>query len=133
MIFIFAIYLLHTTGELCLSPVGLSAMTRLSVTSMVGLMMGTWFLASGAGNAVAAIIAQATAAEGAPGESVVLKVYQNVGWIAIGVGIVMGAVSPFLTKLMHLDTLRDDGAPDPAVVDTFGANTDPGDPTKTIG
>ena len=86
VVFIFLIYLLHTTGELCLSPVGLSAMTRLSTSSMVGLIMGTWFLASGAGNAVAALIAQATAAEGPNGESVVLQVYSNVGWLAVAVG-----------------------------------------------
>ncbi|MCK5750979.1 MAG: hypothetical protein KAH44_32480, partial [Oricola sp.] len=66
--------LLHTTGELCLSPVGLSAMTRLSTARMVGLIMGAWFLASGAGNFVAGLIAQATAAEGAEGENVVLQV-----------------------------------------------------------
>lgn len=138
VIFIFLIYLLHTTGELCLSPVGLSAMTRLSVTSMVGLMMGAWFLASGAGNAVAALIAQATASGGEGGGAAdaaqVLSVYSKVGWYSIGVGVVFAIVSPFLTKMMHLDTLRDDGtAEDRATIDTFGSNTDPGDPEKTIG
>ena len=91
-----------------MSPVGLSAMTRLSVTNMVGLMMGTWFLASGAGNAVAAIIAQATAVTGPNGESMVLDVYSKVGWIAIGVGVFMLVISPWITKMMHLDTLTDD-------------------------
>ncbi|WP_084395994.1 peptide MFS transporter [Henriciella aquimarina] len=138
VIFIFLIYLLHTTGELCLSPVGLSAMTRLSVTSMVGLMMGAWFLASGAGNAVAALIAQATAAggEGAEGANIeqVLSVYTKVGWFAIGVGVFFAVISPFLTKMMHLDTLRDDDAPqDQPTLDTFGSVTDPGDRDKTIG
>lgn len=108
VIFIFLIYLLHTTGELCMSPVGLSAMTRLSVTNMVGLMMGAWFLASGAGNAVAAIIAQATAAGGPDGESQVLVVYSKVGWIAIGVGVAMMLAAPIIKKYMHLDTLKDD-------------------------
>ena len=131
VIFIFLIYLLHTTGELCLSPVGLSAMTRLSVSSMVGLMMGAWFLASGAGNAVAAMIAQATAAVGPDGESMVLQVYSNVGWFAIGVGVLMGLLAPFLTKFMHLDSLSDDDAP--GTVDTGGSIMDPGDQGKTIG
>ena len=108
VIFIFLIYLLHTTGELCLSPVGLSAMTRLSVPSMVGLMMGTWFLASGAGNAVAALVAQATAAPGPDGEPMVLDVYRKVGQFAIGAGAVLAAASPFLSRLMHLDSLSDD-------------------------
>lgn len=105
VIFIFLIYLLHTTGEICLSPVGLSAMSRLSVPSMVGLIMGTWFLASGAGNAVAAIIAQATAAVGADGESQVLAVYSNVGWVSIAVAGALAISSPLLKRLMHLDTL----------------------------
>ena len=43
-------YLLHTIGELCLSPVGLSAMTRLAPARVVGLMMGVWFLATSVGN-----------------------------------------------------------------------------------
>ncbi|WP_084418659.1 peptide MFS transporter [Henriciella litoralis] len=135
VIFIFLIYLLHTTGELCLSPVGLSAMTRLSVTSMVGLMMGAWFLASGAGNAVAALIAQATAAGGEGGEAAsaaqVLSVYSKVGWISIGVGVAFAALSPILTKFMHLDTLEDDD--NPGTVDTGGAIKPGGDTGKTLG
>ncbi len=107
VIFIFLIYLLHTTGELCLSPVGLSAMTRLSTPNMVGLIMGTWFLASGAGNAVAALIAQATVAEGG-GTQQVLAVYNNVGRMAVMVGVALIALSPLLKKYMHLDTLEED-------------------------
>jgi POT family proton-dependent oligopeptide transporter len=45
-----SVYLLHTIGELCLSPVGLSAMTRLAPTRIVGLMMGVWFMATSVGN-----------------------------------------------------------------------------------
>lgn len=108
VIFIFLIYLLHTTGELFMSPVGLSAMTRLSPMKMVGLIMGAWFLASGAGNMVASFIAQATAATGPNGESLVMGVYQKVGWVAIGVGVAMMAVAPMITKYMHLDTLADE-------------------------
>jgi POT family proton-dependent oligopeptide transporter len=47
---LFGVYLLHTIGELCLSPVGLSAMTKLAPTRVVGQMMGVWFLASSIGN-----------------------------------------------------------------------------------
>ena len=43
-------YLLHTSGELCLSPVGLSVMTKLAPARIVGLMMGIWFLAASVGN-----------------------------------------------------------------------------------
>ena len=108
VIFIFLIYLLHTTGELCMSPVGLSAMTRLSPTKMVGLMMGTWFLASAAGNSVSALIAQATAVTGPNGESMVLSVYSKVGWYAIGISVVMALAAPWIKKGMHLDTLTND-------------------------
>ncbi|MEM9989062.1 MAG: peptide MFS transporter [Pseudomonadota bacterium] len=117
VLFIFLIYLLHTTGELFLSPVGLSAMTRLSVPSMVGLIMGAWFLASGAGNFVASLIAQATAAESADGTNVVLEVYSNVGWLAMAVGVGLLLISPFINYLMHLNTLNDDPAPDHGFTD----------------
>ncbi|MDA8708674.1 peptide MFS transporter [Hellea sp.] len=107
VIFIFLIYLLHTTGELCLSPVGLSAMTRLSTPKMVGLIMGAWFLASGAGNFAAAQIAQLTSADGG-GADQVIQVYSTVGKLAVGVGIALIALSPLIKKMMHLDTLDED-------------------------
>lgn len=116
--FICMIYLLHTTGELCLSPVGLSAMTRLSTPNMVGLIMGAWFLASGAGNFVAAQIAKLTSASELEGlnaeaalaetQSVVLGVYTQIGWIAVGVGVALILISPLIKRLMHLDTLEVD-------------------------
>jgi len=109
VLFIFLIYLLHTTGELCLSPVGLSAMTRLTPVFMVGLMMGAWFLASAGGNSVSALIAQATNAEGG-GVEQVLTVYKKVGWLAIGIGVLLLLISPLVKKLMHLDTLAEDTA-----------------------
>ena len=51
-------YLLHTCGELCLSPVGLSAVTRLAVPRVVGVMMGAWFLATAYSEFVAAQLAK---------------------------------------------------------------------------
>ena len=60
VLFIFLIYLLHTTGELCLSPVGLSAMNRLSPAHLASLIMGTWFLASAAGNFIGGLVNFAT-------------------------------------------------------------------------
>ncbi|PWG03825.1 MFS transporter [Sphingosinicella humi] len=106
VIFIFLIYLLHTTGELCLSPVGLSAMTKLAPARMVGLIMGTWFLASAAGNFIGGLIAQATGGEGAAegaAATPVLDVYSTIGWVGIGVGVAVIAVSPFVRRLMHED------------------------------
>jgi POT family proton-dependent oligopeptide transporter len=52
-----AVYFIHTVGELCLSPVGLSTVTKLSPVRMVGLMMGVWFLAASVGNYLAGLVA----------------------------------------------------------------------------
>ncbi len=113
VLFIFLIYLFHTTGELCLSPVGLSAMNRLAPAHVASLMMGTWFFAGATGNFAAGLIAGATGSEAASGEGagreVVMAVYSQIGWIAIGVGIAVVVISPLIKKLMHLDSLRDDG------------------------
>jgi POT family proton-dependent oligopeptide transporter len=111
VIFVFLIYLLHTTGELCLSPVGLSAMNRLAPAHMASLIMGTWFFASAAGNFVAGQISAATGSEEASGagaaKEVVLAVYSKIGWIAVAVGVAVIVVAPLIKRLMHLDTLRD--------------------------
>lgn len=115
VLFIFLVYLLHTTGELCLSPVGLSAMNRLSPTHMASLIMGTWFFASATGNFAAGLIASATGGEGVgeeAGKQVVLDVYSTVGWYAVGIGVLVMVVSPLIKKLMHLDTLVDDTVDD---------------------
>ncbi|MCI0749826.1 MAG: hypothetical protein L0Y32_04690 [Nevskiales bacterium] len=50
-------YLLHTTGELCLSPVGLSAVTKLAPPRYVSQMMGTWFMGAALGNLIGGLIA----------------------------------------------------------------------------
>jgi POT family proton-dependent oligopeptide transporter len=114
VIFIFLIYLLHTTGELCLSPVGLSAMNRLAPAHMASLIMGTWFFASATGNFVAGLIAAATGSEAASGEGAaketVLEVYSQIGWIAVGVGVGIIVISPLVKRLMHLETLKDEEA-----------------------
>ena len=109
MIWVVLLYLLHTMGELCLSPVGLSAVTKLSVGRVVGMMMGAWFLASGFGNYIAGIIAATTGAKTVGGEIIDLaaakatyaKVYMNVGLVAIGIAVVVFLIAPFLKKLGH--------------------------------
>lgn len=104
VLFIFLIYLLHTMGELCLSPVGLSAMTKLAPASMLSLLMGTWFLSSAAGNFIAGLIASATGGGGAGGltdAAPVLSVYGKIGWVAIGAGVAVILVSPLIRRLMH--------------------------------
>ncbi|MCB2048320.1 MAG: peptide MFS transporter [Novosphingobium sp.] len=123
VILIFLIYLLHTTGELCLSPVGLSAMNRLAPAHMASLIMGTWFFASATGNFAAGLIAAATGGEGvgeSAGKAVVLDVYSTVGWVAVGVGVVVLVISPLIRRLMHLDTLVDDNVSDDLVGEGAG-------------
>ena len=110
VVWIILIYLLHTLGELCLSPVGLSSVTKLSPQRIVGFMMGMWFFASAAGNYVAGLIARATSSEssGVSGEvynlaqkQSFIDVYTDVGLMAIGCGIVLALITPLLKKLMH--------------------------------
>jgi POT family proton-dependent oligopeptide transporter len=64
-----ATYLLHTFGELCLSPVGLSSVTKLAPRRLVGQMMGVWFLAASLGNLIAGILAGEFHAEAVAGMS----------------------------------------------------------------
>ncbi|MEO7277616.1 MAG: peptide MFS transporter [Sphingomicrobium sp.] len=107
MIFVILLYLLQSTAELCFSPIGLSSMTRLSTASMVGLMMGTWFLATAGGNFLAAKIAQATGGDGVDADHV-LQVYSTIGWTVIVIGFLAIPVSLLITRLMHLDQLKTD-------------------------
>ena len=122
VIWIVLIYLLHTLGELCLSPVGLSSVTKLSPQRIVGFMMGMWFFASAAGNYVASLIAKGTAGDpvlkiaeriyfqvmNLPEDTFTfnqkngfMDVYTDVGLIAIGCGIFLAIITPLLRKLMH--------------------------------
>jgi len=109
LIWLVLIYLLHTTGELCLSPVGLSMITKLSVLRVVGMMMGVWFLASAGANFIAGLIARLTSAPTQAGKVVdaaaaaakYMEVYRDVGLIAIGVGIFLLLISPVLRRGMH--------------------------------
>ena len=103
VVFIFLLYLLHTTGELCLSPVGLSAVTRLAPARLGGLLMGAWFFATAIGNFMAGLIAQATQPTGAQGAEQVGLVYTKVGLVAVIVGVVTIAVSPLIRRLMRAD------------------------------
>ena len=116
---IFLGYLLHTTGELCLSPVGLSMVTRLSPTRLVSTVMGAWFLATAFSQFLAAIIAQFTGVtEGGYGEGLVPvprdtvhvygDVFGSIALTAIGSSVVCFLLVPLLKRWMH------EGAVEPA-------------------
>ncbi|TDJ63741.1 MAG: MFS transporter [Proteobacteria bacterium] len=102
-------YFLFTTGELCLSPVGLSMVTRLSVTRVLGLMMGVWFLSASLSSYVAGIIAAAASIHSTDGgnfdRTAALVVYSEtfgmLAKIAIGVGLLVMLLAPFVHRYMH--------------------------------
>ncbi len=109
VLFIFLLYFLQTTGELCLSPVGLSAMNRLAPRHLASLIMGAWFFATAGGQFLAGTIGALTGGkDGAMTKAATITIYSTIGWWAIGIGVAVAAVSPIVKKLMHLDTLRDD-------------------------
>ena len=108
VIFVFLLYLLHTTGELCLSPVGLSAMNRLAPPFMASLIMGAWFYMTAVGNFVGGKIGEATGGHGGEmSKELTLNVYNTIGWWTIGIGVVVLLLSPIVKRWMHLDTLED--------------------------
>ncbi len=102
-------YLIHSIGELCLSPVGLSMITKLSIARVVGLMMGVWFLSSAMAQYVGGIVAQFASVETVGGEvtnpalslSTYMGVFQTIGLWAIGIGVFLFLLSPLLKKWMH--------------------------------
>ena len=104
---VFTIALLVITfGELCLSPIGLSIMTKLSTEKLQGLMMGMWFLASAYGQYVAGIIGanMATAKEGASNMDALIAYtdgYKQLGIYALIAGVVLILISPMVKKLMQ--------------------------------
>ncbi len=108
VIFIFLYYLLATTAELCLSPVGLSAMNRLAPKFLASLIMGAWFYMTAVGNFVAGKIGEATGGHGGEmSKEKLLEVYEMFGWISIGAAAVVLLLSPIVKRWMHLDTLED--------------------------
>jgi POT family proton-dependent oligopeptide transporter len=108
VIFVFLYYLLATTGELCLSPVGLSAMNRLAPSFLASLIMGAWFYMTAVGNFVAGKIGEATGGHGGEmSKEKLLDIYETFGWISIGAAVAVLAISPIVRRWMHLDTLQD--------------------------
>ncbi len=111
-------YLFQTTGELCLSPVGLSMVTKLSPKILVSTVMGAWFLASAFSQLLAAIIAQFTGvAEGGEGGTTIpipsetVQVYGDVfGKIAIA-ALISGGICLLLVPLLKRWMHEEPGAP----------------------
>ncbi|MCB9635585.1 MAG: peptide MFS transporter [Sandaracinus sp.] len=139
LLFLIGGYLLHTTGELCLSPIGLSMVTKLSPHKITAMVMGGWFLSSAMAHHLAGLIALLTsppetgAAAGtlavdtgliaSVGDRSVelltsydnlanyLVVFKQIGYVALGVAVLCFAMAPLLTKWMHLDAPDTDELP----------------------
>ena len=87
-------YVLHTVGELCLSPVGLSAMTKLAPVRIAGLVMGIWFLATSVGNYIGGRVSGFYESFPLP------SLFTAVGVFGIAAGLVMFALTPPIKRLM---------------------------------
>ena len=102
-------YFLHTCGELCLSPVGLSAVTKLSPVKIVGFMMGVWFLATASSEFIASVLANIASVDTSNGNAPdlniakqsYLKLFEYLFYTGIGFGALLLVLSPIIKKLMH--------------------------------
>jgi POT family proton-dependent oligopeptide transporter len=88
-------YLLHVMGELCLSPVGLSATTKLAPARVVGLMMGIWFLSLALGNYLGGLVASKYEAFPLP------MLFGGVGGFAILAGLVLALAVKPIGRMLH--------------------------------
>ena len=103
------LYLVHSAAELCISPVGLSMITKLSIARVVGLMMGVWFLSISCAQYVAGVVAQVASVETVGGQVTNLKVsletyagvFQTIGLTSVIIGGVLLVLSPVIKKWMH--------------------------------
>ena len=103
------LYLIHSMAELCISPVGLSMVTKLSIARVVGMMMGVWFLSISVAQYFAGMVAQVASVETVGGQvtnpKVSLETYAGTFWtiglVAAAIGVFLLIVSPLIRKWMH--------------------------------
>jgi POT family proton-dependent oligopeptide transporter len=91
-----AVYFLQTMGELCLSPVGLSAVTKLSPARMVGMMLGVWFLSISIGSYIAGLTTQLF-----EGDSTVVltKAFGIFAAITLAAAVILAVITPLIKKM----------------------------------
>jgi POT family proton-dependent oligopeptide transporter len=103
------LYLIHSVAELCISPVGLSMITKLSIARIVGMMMGVWFLSISCAQYVAGVVAQFASVETVGGQvtnpqvalNTYVGVFTTIAEVAIVLGMVLFLLSFPLKKWMH--------------------------------
>jgi POT family proton-dependent oligopeptide transporter len=96
-----AVYVIQSIGELCLSPIGLSMVTKLAPVRLVGLGMGGWFLSTGIGNNLSGIFASEVSGEGGMTTGSALSGYTFGFWALLAAGVVLFLAAPQVNKLMH--------------------------------
>jgi POT family proton-dependent oligopeptide transporter len=95
------VYVIQSVGELCLSPIGLSMVTKLAPTRLVGLGMGGWFLSTGIGNNLSGIFASFVSGEKGMTVESALGGYTFGFYALIGSGVLLFLIAPLIQKLMH--------------------------------
>ena len=98
---LFAVYWIQSIGELCLSPIGLSMVTKLAPMRLVGFGMGGWFLSTGIGNNLSGIFAGHVSGEGGMTTASALSGYTFGFWALMISGVLLFLIAPLIQKLMH--------------------------------
>jgi POT family proton-dependent oligopeptide transporter len=98
---LFMVYVIQSVGELCLSPIGLSMVTKLAPVRLVGFGMGGWFLSTAIGNNLSGIFASEVSGEGGMTTASALSGYTFGFWVLLGAGVVLFLIAPLIQKLMH--------------------------------
>jgi len=109
LMFLSLLYLFHTTGELFLSPIGLSMVTKLAPKGQMGTVMGAWFLSFAGANFVGGEIAKLTGGEGADGKAMgaqevmetYVGTYANFSYVILAIGLVVLVLNKPFNKLLH--------------------------------
>jgi len=96
-----SVYIIQVVGELCLSPIGLSMVTKLAPVRLVGLGMGGWFLSTGIGNNLSGIFAGVVSGETGMTTTSALSGYTFGFWALVGSGVVLFLIAPWIQRLMH--------------------------------
>ena len=98
---LFMVYVIQSVGELCLSPIGLSMVTKLAPLRLVGFGMGGWFLSTGIGNNLSGIFAGIVSGEGGMTVQSAHSGYTFGFWALVGAGALLFLIAPLVQKLMH--------------------------------
>jgi len=98
---LFTVYLIQSVGELCLSPIGLSMVTKLAPVRLVGLGMGGWFLSTGIGNNLSGIFASHVSGETGMTTQSALGGYTFGFWALTAAGLILLLAASWVQKLMH--------------------------------